>query len=141
MMDYEGMFVTDTWQATNKLSVTAGLRWEIPGVYKERFDRIATFKPDGREPGLKGILVNGKPVLGAYDPVLTPNHPFRGQTAEKFALLAPRVGIAYRLSESTVIRTGVGVFFIPANVQFTQGPQANPLAFFVNAQAATSTTP
>ncbi|HXJ38274.1 MAG TPA: hypothetical protein VNH18_03285, partial [Bryobacteraceae bacterium] len=136
MMTYEGMFVTDTWQATNKLSVTAGLRYEIPGVYKERFDRVATFNRFEENPALKGILVNGNPVMGAYDPVLTPNHPFRGQTEEKFGLVAPRIGIAYRLTDKTVIRTGGGMFFIPANVQFTQGPQANPLSYFVNAQAA-----
>jgi len=138
MMDYSGMFITDTWQATNKLSVTAGLRYEIPGVYKERFDRIATFNRYEENPALKGTLVNGKPVLGAYDPVLTPNHPDRGQTEEKFGLVAPRIGIAYRLTDKTVIRTGGGMFFIPANVQFTQGPQANPLSFFVNSQNASS---
>ena len=136
MMDYEGFFVTDTFQATKKLSITAGLRYEIPGVYKERFDRIATFNRYEENSALKGILVNGKPVLGAYDPVNTPNHPYRGQTAENYGLLAPRVGIAYRLDDKTVIRTGGGIFFIPGNVQFTQGPQANPLSFYVNSQAA-----
>jgi hypothetical protein len=91
-----------------KLSITAGLRYEIPGVYKERFDRIATFNRYEPNPALTGILVNGKPVLGAYDPVNTPNHPYRGQTAEHYGLLAPRIGIAYRLNNTTVIRTGRG---------------------------------
>ena len=75
MMDYEGFFLTDTFQATKKLSITAGLRYEIPGVYKERFDRVATFNRYEENSALKGILVNGKPVLGAYDPVNTAESP------------------------------------------------------------------
>ncbi len=136
MMDYEGFFITDTFQATKKLSITAGLRYEIPGVYKERFNRIATFNRFEANPALNGTLINGKPILGAYDAVNTPNHPDAGQTKEHFGLFAPRVGIAYRLTDSTVIRTGGGIFFIPGNVQFTQGPQANPLSFYNNSQAA-----
>ncbi|HXJ38275.1 MAG TPA: carboxypeptidase regulatory-like domain-containing protein, partial [Bryobacteraceae bacterium] len=115
-MYYQGYFVTDTWQATNKMTVTAGLRWEIPGVYLERYDRQAVFNMTEENPALKGTLVNGKPVVGAFDLVNTPLHPERGLNPEHYGLIAPRLGIAYRWSDKTVIRTGAGVFFIPANV-------------------------
>ena len=52
-MYYQGYFFTDTWQATNKLTVTAGLRWEIPGVYTER-STASELQPDGRESGAEG---------------------------------------------------------------------------------------
>lgn len=137
-MNYEGLFVSDTFQVTNKLTLTAGVRWEIPGVYMERYDRLATFNTTAPNPALNGVLVNGKPVLGAYDIVNTPNHPERGLNPEHYGLVAPRVGIAYRLTDKTVIRTGGGVFFIPGNVQFGQGPAGSPLSYYNNSQNASS---
>jgi len=135
-MKYEGLFVTDTFQVNNKLTVTAGVRWEVPGVYTEPYNRISTFNQTEPNPALSGVLVNGKPVLGAFDLVNTPNHPESGLNTEHFALFAPRVGIAYRLTDKTVIRSGGGVFFSPANVQFGQGPQGNALNYYINSQNA-----
>jgi hypothetical protein len=134
---YQGYFVTDTWQATNKLTVTAGLRWEIPGVYRERYDRQAVFNPTELNPALKGVLVSGNPVIGAFDLVNSPLHPEKGLNPEHYGLVAPRIGLAYRLSDRTVIRTGGGVFYIPSNVQFSQGPYGNAAAYYNNAQNAT----
>jgi len=132
-LNYEGFFVTDTFQATNKLTVTAGVRWEIPGVYNERFNRQATFNPAEENPALKGVLVNGKPVPGAFDLVATPQHPAAGLNPEHYGLVAPRLGLAYRWSDKTVIRMGGGVFFIPANVSFPQGPYGNAVDYYNNA--------
>ena len=51
---YQGYFVTDTMQVTQKLTLTLGVRWEIPGVYTERFDRLVTFDPKSAESGIAG---------------------------------------------------------------------------------------
>jgi hypothetical protein len=136
VMYYQGYFITDTWQATNKLTLTAGLRWEIPGVYNERYNRQLVFNPTEPNPALNGILVNGKPILGAFDLVGTPLHPENGLNPEHYGLLAPRIGLAFRWSDKTVIRTGAGVFFIPANVQFPQGPYGNAANYYNNSQNA-----
>jgi hypothetical protein len=133
-LHYQGYFVTDTFQATNKLTLTMGLRYEIPGVYTERFNRQATFNPGEANPALQGVTVNGAPVMGAFDLVGTSNHPETGLNPEHYGLLAPRLGVAYRLSDKTVIRTGGGVFFIPATVQFTQGPYSNPVDYYNNVE-------
>jgi hypothetical protein len=129
---YQGYFITDTFQATNKLTVTAGLRWEIPGVYRERYNRQVTFNFTEQNPALTGVLVNGNPVLGGFDLVNTPNHPEQGLNPEHFGLVAPRVGIAYRLNDNTVIRAGGGVFFSPSTIAFPQGPYGNPSDYFQN---------
>jgi hypothetical protein len=131
-LHYESLFVTDTWQISPKLTATLGLRYEIPGVYIERFNRQATFNPTETNPALNGITVNGHPVLGAFDLVNTANHPEAGLNPEKYGLFAPRVGVAYRLNNTTVIRTGGGIFYIPSTLQFPQGPYSNPLDYFVN---------
>jgi hypothetical protein len=129
---YQGYFVTDTFQATNKLTVTAGVRWEIPGVYRERYNRQVTFNFTEPNPALNGALVNGQPVLGAFDLVKTPNHPEEGLNPEHYDLFAPRLGLAYRLSDRTVIRTGGGIFYSPATIAFPQGPYGNPSNYFTN---------
>jgi hypothetical protein len=129
---YQGYFVTDTFQATNKLTVTAGVRWEIPGVYRERFNRQVTFNFTEPNPALNGVLVNGKPVLGAFDLVKTANHPEEGLNPEHYNLFAPRLGLAYRLSDRSVIRTGGGIFYSPATIAFPQGPYGNPSNYFTN---------
>ena len=36
----------------NKLTVNRGLRWEIPGVWKERYNRVASFNPHELNPDL-----------------------------------------------------------------------------------------
>jgi hypothetical protein len=131
-LHYEGFFAADTWQLNNKLTVTLGLRYEIPGVYIERFNRQATFNPSEPNPALSNIKINGQSVLGAFDLVNTTNHPEAGLNPEQYKLFAPRIGIAYRLNSKTVIRTGGGIFYIPSTLQFPQGPYSNPLDYFVN---------
>ena len=41
-----GFFVEDTFQATPKLTITAGLRWEQPGAYSEEHNIDAVFLPN-----------------------------------------------------------------------------------------------
>jgi len=133
-LNYQGYFAQDTWQTTNKLTVTVGVRWEIPGVYKERYNRAVSFNPHEINPALSaaGITVNGQPVLGAVDFINTPQHPEIGLKTEHFKLFAPRLGLAYRLNDKTVIRAGGGIYFLPANLQFNEGPYGNALNQFTN---------
>jgi hypothetical protein len=135
---YQGYFFTDTMQLSQKLTVTAGLRWEIPGVYTERYDRLVTFDPNLPNPELQGRTINGKPILGAFVLVGTPGHPERGLRPEHYGLFAPRVGVAYRLSDKTVVRTGGGIFFIPSTVQFPEGPYGNVVNYVNNVMVGTT---
>jgi len=135
---YQGYFFTDTMQLSQKVTVTAGLRWEIPGVYTERYDRLVTFDPNLPNPELQGRTINGKPVLGAFVLVGTPGHPERGLRPEHYGLFAPRVGVAYRLSDKTVVRMGGGIFFIPSTVQFPEGPYGNVVNYVNNVMVGTT---
>ncbi len=126
-LSYQGYYAQDTWQFNSKLTLTLGLRWEIPGVFKERYDRTSSLNPVAENPAAKGILVNGRPVLGRVDRVNTPDHPGRGNKSETYKLFAPRLGLAYRLRPQTVLRAGGGMYYLPTNLQFNEGPYGNAL--------------
>jgi hypothetical protein len=128
---YRALYFGDTWHVTKKLTLDLGLRYEQQGPWTERYDRLSFFDPAAPSflaqasgmPNLKGdvFLVNSlHDSSRSNQPLMTTN-------------FAPRVGLAYRVTPRTVIRTGYGIFYIPNFVSFG----VNPLNDTVNA-AATS---
>jgi hypothetical protein len=129
-MRYQGYYVQDDVQVSNKLTVNAGLRWEIPGVWTERHDQLSVF-----DTTMTNILAGptGLPLKGGFALVNTPGHPSRGLKAEHFHLFSPRVGLAYRLDDKTVIRSAFGLFYIPADAIFQESPFQNAVNLYNNA--------
>jgi hypothetical protein len=58
-----GFYATDTFQATNKLTLNLGLRWDQPGSYSEVNNLDTVLQPDA--PNSLGAIIN--PVTGASD--------------------------------------------------------------------------
>lgn len=136
-LHYRGYFANDTWQLTKRITLTAGVRWEVPGVWTERYNRLAVFDPSEVNPLLTGITVNGSPVMGAWNPVGSSGHPERGERPETYTQVAPRAGVAWRLTDRTVVRAGAGLFFIPSDAAFQEGPYGNPVNAQINTMVAT----
>lgn len=92
-----GWFFRDRWQATRNLTLTLGLRYEYYPLMTrdhqgiERLD-LSTMR----------VLIGGRGNV--------PRDV--GITVSK-KLFAPRVGLAYRLGDSTVIRSGYGITYDP----------------------------
>jgi hypothetical protein len=130
---YQGYYVTDTWQATPRLTVTLGLRYEIPGVYTERYNRNASINPNEVNSALAadGITLNGQPIMGNVDFVNTPAHPEGGNAREHFTLFSPRLGFAYRLDDKTVIRAAGGIYYLPPTTYFSNAPFGQSINQFV----------
>jgi hypothetical protein len=101
----------DTWKATNKLSINYGLRWDVSTPSYEKRDNFSFLDPSGPNPGAGGRPgrlafagnKRGDASFGAHHPEKTYYHAF-----------APRVGIAYSATPSTVIRAGYGIFYSQA---------------------------
>ncbi|PWU07532.1 MAG: TonB-dependent receptor [Terriglobia bacterium] len=131
---YQGYFVNDTWQVSPKLTLTLGLRWEIPGIQMEKRDRIGGVDPSAPNPVGDKI---GRQVLGDYVLANTPRHPERGVRPENYRLFAPRFGAAYRLGSKTVVRAGAGIFYIPTDTPFWEAAIGHPINLFGNNMVAT----
>ncbi len=116
---YHGLFATDTWQATRKLTLNFGVRWDYPGSFWEKHDSALVFLPGAPDPlGQQvGLSLKGQAALTnsqAYPDGLI--HPAR------WSLLAPRAGFAYRLNERAVVRGGYGISYLPSDVAFLNAP-------------------
>jgi hypothetical protein len=64
--------------------------------------------------------------------VNTPQHPASGVRNEHFDVFSPRLGLAYRLNDATVIRLGWGRFIIPSDLQFPEAPLQAGINFINN---------
>lgn len=90
-------FVNDSWQAMPKMTVSIGLRYDLP---------IPAYSVNH----YWGVLDQTYPGWRMEMPGLTPGtngHPFSATKKD----IAPRLGIAYRLNNKTTVRTGYGIFY------------------------------
>lgn len=102
------LYIRDRWQVTPRLNLSLGLRWELyPMMTRGGRGGIEGWDPETNLVSLGGVGDIPKDLGIA--------------TSKK--LFAPRIGIAYRLGNSTVIRAGYGITYNPM-------PLARPLRGF-----------
>ncbi|GEM_PF-287247 len=91
-------YIADRWQVNNKLTIDMGLRWEIypPGL-----------------PAFPGQFSNYIPSTNSLVVGGVGGNPNNGGLQNHLNYFAPRLGVAYRLTEKTVIRAGIGVSYTP----------------------------
>lgn len=116
-----GAFAQDDWKVTPKLTFNFGLRYEYLGVLREKQNLLSNFVSFSP----RGLERVGSPLLPQlYDRDLN-NY-------------APRFGFAYRLTDTTVVRGGYGIYYdTPSQDYFLlqtfssggpSSPALNPLA-------------
>jgi hypothetical protein len=98
----DGFFVLDNWQASSKLTINYGLRYDLPTVpYSlNGFARILN-------PAETALIPPSTATSGAaYVP--TPGFKFQNAEHDNWG---PRLGLAYRLTEKIVLRGGFGAYY------------------------------
>lgn len=88
------LYIGDRWKATPKLTVDAGVRYE----YFPLITRDGAIKFERYDPATNETLLGG---VGG-------NSVHLGATSSK-KLFAPRLGLAYRVQDKMVVRTGFGI--------------------------------
>ena len=102
---YYAAFIEDTYHATPKLTITAGLRWDIFGGRNERFNRQEYFNPTVSNTYL------GVPYTGAELYVNSSNRsPFKTNLHD----FGPRLAFAFQPVNHFVVRGGVGFYYGPS---------------------------
>jgi len=113
---YKALYFTDTFQISRNLTLNMGVRWDMPGAIADRRDSATVLLPD-----LPDSLAQstGLPLKGGLALVKSAQWPKRTTEEPKNFLIAPRIGLAYRIGTGTVIRTGYGISYLPNDVGMT----------------------
>jgi outer membrane receptor protein involved in Fe transport len=106
-----GFYLQDDWKATDRLTLNLGLRYELYPTYPwtEVGNRMAQFVAE------RAALV----------PVGTNGISATGVKVDKNNW-APRVGLAYKLNDKTVVRSGFGVFYAAPQYEISRNLAVNP---------------
>jgi outer membrane receptor protein involved in Fe transport len=90
-----GIYVADDWRVSDKLTLNLGLRYELDTPYSEASNQWARFDPETAT--VQVARRNGVSETAGVNTF--------------YKALAPRLGFAYRLAPSTVVRGGGGIFW------------------------------
>ena len=121
-------YIQDTWKISQKLTATLGLRYDLQWLRPEaqnygslfipNLGKVAVFADSMPAAAVPGAL-NAYPVVLSKSIGLPVNEmDYIGQDTNNFA---PRVGLAYKLNNKTVLRSAIGLYYnvLPVSVPVT----------------------
>ncbi len=114
-----GFFVNDVWQATQRMTLSLGLRYE-------RNSPVQTYE------GVASMLnADQTQIIPTTFP--SPGFEFTEPNNKDWA---PRLGVTYRLTDTTVLRAGWGIYYNPNQMNsftfLTNNPPVSPEFTFTN---------
>ena len=114
-MKYGAFYEQTVWQATPRLTLNFGLRWELQPGPTERYNQQAAFDVQGKNPfgGPGSYVFSG---TNGYGRNLYQTH---------YNDYGPRIGAAYNINPKAVIRGGFGIAYLPTNSGFGFSSQNN----------------
>jgi len=98
-------YAQDQWKASDKATITYGVRYEFyPPPYR---DHTGVYRLDPTLPQTGNVIVGG---VGSA--------PYNAGYDMGWGTIFPRLGIAYRLNDKWVVRTGAGITSDPDSLRF-----------------------
>ena len=139
-----GFFAQDSWQINSRVTLSYGLRYDYFGPTAERLGRIANFIPRGDQiirvegkGGTGGSLSPSGASLGLQGFHLNPDCLCTRPNTD----FGPRLGLAIRATDHTVIRLGSGIFHAKTVENAIQSLQFNPPWILTDTQVNSSPIP
>ncbi len=130
-----GIYLQDDYKLTKRLTLNFGLRYEFEAPLTERFDRsVASFAASASNPietqartnyakaPIPELPLDRFRVLGGLTFVGVDGNPRAYWVGEKNNLM-PRIGLAWQVRPSIVLRAGYGLFFDTIGVNKTDSIQ------------------
>ena len=127
-------FVQDDWKVSSRLTINLGLRDDLMGPYHEAFNRVSFMNPLMPNPAAGGRLGALEFAGNGVGTCNCGNVPMKTH----YLNLGPRLGVAFRLDNKTVLRAGYSVMYAHSSGTGNNGTGANPGQSGINASAAFS---
>lgn len=131
-----GAFVQDDYRVTSRLTLNVGLRYELMPPQYEKYGQYANFVPalgkliiasDETVPNLQQMIANN----GLTGKVALAKEVGLGRSVAygNDLNLAPRFGLAYRVTDRTVVRGGYGVYYAQSMTNTLRSDLSNVFPF------------
>ena len=111
---YYAGFLEDTYHPTSKVTITAGVRWDIFGGRTERHNRLEYFDPRA------GSSSNVVSFTGAEVYV---NNGARSPFTTNMTNFGPRLGVSWQPAKALVIHGGAGIYYGPSTAMVAGAAQ------------------
>jgi len=128
---YMAVYFQDDWKVSPKLTVNMGTDYSLEFPITDRYNRKMWFDNTALDPA--GSVV-GFPIIGGFQFASSSE---RAPTNLYPKQIGPRFGVAYQALKNTVIRSGFGIFWIPASLSEVTGDTRAP-AFDLNTPMTTT---
>src|SRR5262245_12668386 len=119
---YFALFIQDDWKFNSRLTLNLGLRWDLETGNTERFNRLLNFDPQAQFPvnqitvafpEASGLGTRNIAMRGVVTPVGRAGVQNRENYDRDYNNFGPRVGLAFKVNEKTVVRAGGSIFYAP----------------------------
>ncbi len=126
----QGYYVNDTYQMNSRVTLTGGIRWDLPGAVLEKHNVNTVFLPNLASP--VGSITNpqtgqSEALHGNLALVASPEYSSRNDDVLHYHLFAPNVGFSVRVLPQTVVRGGFGMSFISYTDPTIPSPYNSPI--------------
>ncbi len=139
----KGLYFTDRWKASQRLTLTLGVRWDNWTPYREKYNRLVTADTQSIATKFEVLTPGNNQIqnLPGIPPAVLASWSARGLTYTTASAVGypdslyktdnnnfgPRLGVAFKLSNKMVLRGGYGEYFwtMPLS-QLLQAARTNP---------------
>ena len=133
------LFIQDDWRVSNRLTINAGLRWDVYGAFTEEKGRFVAFDPRLAETAAlpnpaQYLPYGGVAVTAGFVQAGNGNVPGipkvqDGLVDTPYKNFGPRIGFAFRPNpdnDTVVIRGGYGIYYDRINARSFNSQVFNP---------------